>query len=128
MTITGKDSAEDKEDKRLAFQQGKVPVVITSITTGISLHSNEKSVGGNSIPRRLIVGDIHFSPIEHTQLEGRINRNGESGIVVIPMLADTVDEKVVSTLLHGVETQSILQSHGDEDDIAFLADALGVKL
>lgn len=128
VTITGKDSAEDKEDKRLAFQQGKVPVVITSITTGISLHSNEKSVGGNSTPRRLIVGDIHFSPIEHTQLEGRINRNGENGIVVIPMLADTVDEKVVSTLLHGVETQSILQSHGDEDDIAFLADALGVKL
>lgn len=126
VVITGKDSAEDKEDKRLSFQKGEVPVVITSITTGISLHSNEESVKGSSAPRRLIVGDIHFSPIEHIQLEGRINRNGENGIIVFPVLSDTVDQKVVSTLLKGVETQSILQSHENEDDIAFLADALGV--
>lgn len=128
VVITGKDGANEKEEKRLAFQRGDVPVVITSITTGISLHANEESIGGNSTPRRLVVADIHFSPIEHTQLEGRINRNGESGIVVLPTLSDTVDEKVVATLLNGVATQSVLQSHGDEDDIAFLAHALGVKL
>lgn len=128
IVITGQDGGSEKEEKRLKFQRGEVPVVITSITTGISLHSNEESVGGSSTPRRLIVCDIHFSPIEHTQLEGRINRNGENGIVVLPMLSDTVDEKVVSTLLNGVATQSVLQSHGDEDDITFLAEALGVKL
>lgn len=128
VVITGRDGGEEKEEKRLSFQRGDVPVAITSITTGISLHANEKSVGGSKSPRRLIVADIHFSPIEHTQLEGRINRNGESGIVVLPTLSNTIDEKVVSTLLNGVATQSVLQSHGDEDDIAFLAQALGVKL
>lgn len=128
VTITGKDNAQDKESKRLAFQQGNAPVAITSITTGISLHSNEESIKGSTTARRMIIADVHFSPVEHTQLEGRINRNGQSGIIVIPMLADTIDEKVVSRLLAGINTQSILQSHGDENDIAFIADTFGVKI
>lgn len=128
VVITGKDTHDDKESKRRAFQRGDVPVVVTSITTGISLHSNETSVGGSSAYRRMIVADIHFSPIEHTQLEGRINRNGENGIIVLPVLHDTIDEKVVSTLIDGLSTQSILQSHGDEDDMNMLAKALGISL
>ena len=76
----------------------------------------------------MIVADIHFSPAEHTQLEGRINRNGQSGIIILPMLEDTVDYKVVSRLLDGINTQSILQSHGDEDDISFVAKSLGIQI
>ena len=124
--INGKDSTESKEEKRLQFQTGSVPVVITSLTTGISLHSNDSASGGNSTPRQLVIADIHYSPVEQVQLEGRINRNGQHGVIVFPMLSDTSDEKVVSKLLKGMETQSILQTYGDQDDLAFLAESLGI--
>lgn len=127
VVITGRDSAQDKEDKRVKFQTGSVPVVVTSITTGISLHQNEESVGGNNIPRRLIVADIHYSPVEQSQLEGRINRNGQHGVITFPVLESTADEQVISRLLEGMRTQSLLQSTGDDGDLEFLADALGVK-
>lgn len=122
--VTGKDNAEEKESKRLAFQRGEVPVIITSITTGISLHQDEKGVGGNDIPRTMVIADVHYSPIEQVQLEGRINRNGQSGVVVFPVLQHTADTKVVDTLLSGMVTQSVLQSTGDVDDMEFLRAAL----
>ena len=122
--VTGEDNAEEKESKRLAFQRGEVPVIITSITTGVSLHQDEEGVGGNDVPRTMVIADVHYSPIEQVQLEGRINRNGRSGVVVFPVLQHTADTKVVDTLLSGMVTQSVLQSTGDVDDMEFLRAAL----
>lgn len=126
--ITGETEKKDKENLRIQFQKGEVPVVITTITTGISLHEGEDSTNATDNTRRMIVVDTHWSPIEHTQLEGRINRNGKSGVITIPFLHDTVDEKVISILLKGLKTQGILQSSGDEQDIVMLAEALGITL
>ena len=126
--ITGKNSAEEKEEYRKMFQQGKVKVIITSITTGISLHANEDSTHASSNQRRMIIADTHWSPIEHTQLEGRINRNGENGIITIPYIPDTIDDKVTSRLLSGLRNQSIIQDTGDDEDLKILAEELGIVL
>ena len=126
--ITGKNSAEEKEEYRKKFQQGKVKVIITSITTGISLHANEDSTHASSNQRRMIIADTHWSPIEHTQLEGRINRNGENGIITIPYIPETIDDKVTSRLLSGLRNQSIIQDTGDDEDLKILAKELGITL
>ena len=126
--VTGKNSAEEKEEYRKMFQQGKVKVIITSITTGISLHANEDSTHATSNNRRMIIADTHWSPIEHTQLEGRINRNGENGIITIPYIPETIDDKVTSRLLSGLRNQSIIQNTGDDEDLKILAEELGIEL
>lgn len=126
--ITGKNNAEEKEEYRKKFQQGKVKVIITSITTGISLHANEDSTHASSNQRRMIIADTHWSPIEHTQLEGRINRNGENGIITIPYIPETIDDKVTSRLLSGLRNQSIIQDTGDDEDLKILAKELGITL
>lgn len=126
--ITGENNAEEKEEYRKKFQQGKVKVIITSITTGISLHANEDSTHASSNQRRMIIADTHWSPIEHTQLEGRINRNGENGIITIPYIPETIDDKVTSRLLSGLRNQSIIQDTGDDEDLKILAKELGITL
>lgn len=126
--VTGKNTADEKEESRRAFQRGDVKVIITSITTGISLHSNEAATHASSNQRRMIIADTHWSPIEHTQLEGRINRNGENGIITIPYIPDTIDDKVTSRLLSGLRNQSIIQDSGDEEDLKLLAEELGLKI
>lgn len=128
VTITGEQSKQGKEERRLEFQQGKVDVVITSITTGISLHSNEKASHATSAPRRMIIADSQYSPIEQKQLEGRINRNGEHGVITIPYLEDTVDKNVVSTVIKGMNSQSVMHGMDEEEQLHELAEALGIKI
>ena len=76
----------------------------------------------------MIIADTHWSPIEHTQLEGRINRNGENGIITIPYIPETIDDKVTSRLLSGLRNQSIIQDTGDDEDLKILAKELGITL
>ena len=126
--VTGENTPEEKERNRVMFQQGKIPVIITSITTGISLHAEEKATQATSNNRRMIIADTHWSPIEHTQLEGRINRDGKNGVITIPFLGDTIDEKVTNTLLKGLTSQSILQGEGEENDLMMLANCFGINI
>lgn len=126
--ITGDNTPTEKENNRRMFQQGEVPVIITSITTGISLHANETATHATSNKRRMIIADAHWSPIEHKQLEGRINRNGETGVITIPFLSGTIDEKVTKTLLKGLKSQSIIQDNNEEDELALLAQCLGISI
>lgn len=128
VVITGELSPEEKEHNRVAFQRGEVKVVITSVTTGISLHAGEDSTSATETPRHMIIADAHYSPIEHTQLEGRINRNGKTGVVTVPFIANTIDESVTKTLLKGLTSQSILQGTGEEDDLKFLASCFGIQV
>lgn len=128
VVVTGEHSPKEKEENRIKFQQGEVPVIITSITTGISLHANESATKATSNKRRMIIADTHWSPIEHTQLEGRINRNGENGVITIPFISSTIDEKVTKTLLKGLKSQSILQGNNEEDDLKFLANCFGIEI
>lgn len=124
--LTGRDDAATKEELRLAFQRGDTPVLITSLTTGISLHASEAASGATDNPRRLVVADLSYSPTEHIQVEGRINRDGKHGVIAIPYLDGTVDQAVTTTLLRGLSGHSILQDTGETEEIALLAAALGI--
>lgn len=126
--IDGSLTIEEKEKRRLAFQRGEYKVVIVTVTEGISLHACEDE-DTTSNDRRLIIADIQFSPSQHLQVEGRINRNGQRGVVTIPYLSGTIDDKVVSTVVKGVSSQAIIQADKDsEDSIAFFARTIGVEL
>lgn len=128
VVIDGTMNSEEKEQARTMFQTGEVPIVITSVTTGISLHANENS-SASSNQRRMIVTDLQWSPVEHIQLEGRINRNGENGVITIPYLEGTIDEKVTKALMKGMSTQSVIQGdNSNVNDIMVFADALGINL
>lgn len=126
--ITGENTPQEKEDTRRAFQRGDFPVIITSVTTGISLHAGEEAVNASDTTRRMIIADFHWSPREHLQLEGRINRNGKNGIITIPYLDGTIDEKVTKKLLTGLRNQSILQGAGEEGELELLASLLGIEI
>lgn len=126
--IDGEMTTQEKEDARLEFQHGNVPVVITSVTTGISLHANEDKETTDN-PRRMIVADMQWSPREHEQLEGRINRNGEIGVVTIPYLENTIDKKLATAILSGMASQSIIQDDTDSaNTIEFFASVMGIDL
>lgn len=126
--IDGEMTTQEKEDSRLEFQHGNVPVVITSVTTGISLHANEDKETTDN-PRRMIVADMQWSPREHEQLEGRINRNGEIGVVTIPYLENTIDKKLATAILSGMASQSIIQDDTDSaNTIEFFASVMGIDL
>lgn len=124
--LTGRDDPETKEALRLSFQRGEVPVLITSLTTGVSLHASEAASGATDNTRRLVVADLSYSPTEHIQVEGRINRDGQHGVVAIPYLAGTADHAVTTTLLRGLSGHAVLQDTGEADEIALLATALGL--
>lgn len=126
--IDGEMTTQEKEDARLEFQHGNVPVVITSVTTGISLHANEDKETTDN-PRRMIVADMQWSPREHEQLEGRINRNGEIGVVTIPYLENTIDKKLATAILSGMASQSIIQDDTDSaNTIEFFASVMDIDL
>lgn len=126
--IDGTISIDEKEKRRLQFQQGDVPVVITSVKEGISLHANEDSSHATSNSRRLIFADTQWSPGNHLQIEGRISRNNQAGSVTIPYLSDTIDEKMTTTLLTGLASQSIIQGDNQEDQLRLLAHEMGINL
>lgn len=128
--IDGTINIDEKEKRRLQFQQGEVPVLITSVNEGISLHANEKLREGSATPndRRLIVIDTPWSPVAMRQIEGRINREKSQGIITIPYLKETIDEKVVTRLLSGLSSQSILQGDKQEDELKMLANELGINI
>lgn len=128
VVIDGTISTDEKEKRRLQFQRGEVPVIITSVKEGISLHANEESSNATSNPRRLIFTDTQWSPGSHLQIEGRISRNGQAGSVTIPYLADTIDEKMTTTLLSGLASQSIIQGDNQEDQLKLLAQEMGISL
>lgn len=128
--IDGTISTEEKERRRLKFQKGEVPVIISSVAEGISLHANQKLEDGvaTSNDRRLLVLDTPWSPVAMQQIAGRINREESSGIISFPYLEDTIDEKVLMRLLSGLASQSIIQGDNQEDQLRWLAEEMGLHI
>ena len=126
--VTGDTSNKDKEEYRLRFQRGDVKVIVTSITTGISLHAEEDSSQATSHDRRMIVADMHWSPMDMYQLEGRINRNGKTGVITFPVIQDTIDEKITRTVINGMISHSIIQDNGEINDLILFAQEIGINI
>jgi hypothetical protein len=69
--ISGGEEPALREQRRIAFQQGDTPVVIFTVTEGISLHANEQAVNATDTTRALLIHDIRWSALDMAQIEGR---------------------------------------------------------
>lgn len=100
VTITGEMAPADREAARVKFQTGEARVVVFTVTEGISLHAEDRSVDDpSSDPRALVVHDIRWSALSMSQVEGRCHRDGQSAVAYYTFAEGTVEERVVSTVL-----------------------------
>jgi SNF2-related domain len=95
--INGEQAAEANESTRLAFQTGKLDVVIFTVTESISLH--EREMPGGERPRSLIIHDMRHSAIQLQQIEGRCHRDGQRALIHYAYAEDTVEESVTSRVI-----------------------------
>lgn len=109
--FTGANQAT-REEERVAFQQGKTKFIIFTPDSSFSLHQGEAIVGGNSVPRALVVAQPRWSPTKTLQVEGRTQRDGREAFAHYPFAADTIEEKVLRASLAGVEAMATL--NGDD--------------
>ena len=96
-TIDGRRSGEANEAARVAFQTGRVDVVVFTVTESISLHAHE--MAGGERPRALLVHDMRHSAIQLQQIEGRCHRDGEKAVVYYAYAEGTVEERIASTVV-----------------------------
>lgn len=122
--IAGADSTTDRERNRAAFQQGQIPVVVFTITEGISLHAGETSSNANDVERITVVHDPRWSAIATAQIEGRCHRDGRNAVAYHCLAADTVEEKVVASTLQRLSDMKTMI--GDDTTGLDLLDALGL--
>lgn len=123
-TFTGRNPTE-REDNRIAYQQGKYKVIIFTPTEGFNLHAGDVAVGGNSAPRVTVVAEPRWSPKKALQAEGRGQRNGTEAPVYYIFATDTVEETVIKRVIEGMKNTSMING---EDAAPFrgLAEALHV--
>jgi hypothetical protein len=95
--INGEQAAEANESTRLAFQTGKLDIVIFTVTESISLH--EREMPGGERPRALIIHDMRHSAIQLQQIEGRCHRDGQRALIHYAYAEDTVEESVTSRVI-----------------------------
>lgn len=124
-TFTGKNR-DDRENQRIAFQRGQVPVILYTTTEGISLHAGEEAVGGTTADRVSIVAEPRWSPKATLQTEGRAQRNGTSAPIYYPYAVDTTEERVLRTVLRGMKNMAAIN---DDPTAPFegLAESLGLS-
>lgn len=94
--INGTHSGEANEQTRLAFQTGRLDVVIFTVTESISLHQGE--LPGGERERALVVHDLRHSAIALQQIEGRCHRDGKRALIYYAYAEDTVEEKIAATV------------------------------
>lgn len=124
VTFTGANR-EDRENERIAYQRGDAQAIIFTTTEGINLHAGEKAIGGNTAPRRTVVAEPRWSPRKALQCEGRSQRDGQAAPVYYTYATDTVEEKVIRTVLAGMQATATI--NGDDlRQFTGLASALGV--
>jgi SNF2-related domain len=116
--ITGKVTGVAREAERLAFQRGKVKVVLSTVTEGISLHAGEDYQGQvlSTAPRVTAIHDVRYSALKLTQLAGRCHRDGQAAPVLWLFGEGTAEEDVVMVGVRRIRRMK--RMHGD--DVAHL--------
>jgi hypothetical protein len=97
--VTGAQGSVEREQERIAFQQGHKPVCIFTVVEGISLHAGEQAVQATHEERALIVHDLRWSALEMAQIEGRCHRDGQNAVAYYVFAEDTVEERVAQAVL-----------------------------
>lgn len=113
--INGKaQSGSRNEEVRVAFQTGKLDVVIFTVTESISLHQGE--LPGGERPRSLVVHDMRHSAIQLQQIEGRCHRDGRRALIYYAYAEGTIEEKIAATVISRMSTMDGMAG----DDTALL--------
>lgn len=122
--LNGRQSSDVNEEVRVAFQTGRLDVVVFTVTESISLHQGE--LPGGDRARSLLVHDLRHSAIQLQQIEGRCHRDGKRAIIYYAYAENTVEEKIAATVLARMTSMGGMA--GDDtrllEDIAKLIDSL----
>lgn len=116
VTTTG--ATKDVEVPRLQFQKGKAKVVLSTLLEGVSFHSKEKLPDGTnatSAPRITVMQDLRQNNLSNEQAFGRCHRDGENSVLYIPYIADTVDERIITSFANKTANMKKMTGESDED-------------
>ena len=117
--ITGATTGAAREAERVRFQTGQVPVVITTVVEGISLHAGEQNLPGGrvaSTARRVtLAADPRWTALELTQLAGRAHRDGQFSQLRLLVGAGTVEADVTQAALDRWKSLRGMQGDPDAD-------------
>jgi hypothetical protein len=106
--IHGSLPAGAREEQRLSFQRGDMPVVLFTVEEGISLHQGEH----NEVPRSLVIHDLRWSAIQMAQIEGRCHRDGRFAQVYWAYADDTIEDRIARVVAGRI--QSMKEMIGDD--------------
>lgn len=95
--LDGEQTGERNEATRIAFQEGRLDVVVFTVTESISLHANELSGGERA--RSLVIHDMRHSAIQMAQIEGRCHRDGEAALIHYAYAEGTVEEAIADLVV-----------------------------
>lgn len=95
--INGEQSGTANEDTRMAFQTGRLDVVVFTVTESISLHQGE--MPGGDRERSLVIHDMRHSAIQTQQIEGRCHRDGKRAIIYYAFGEGTVEEEIAAKVI-----------------------------
>lgn len=112
--MTG-ENVEDREQERLRFQKGEVPIIISNVKESISLHAEERLADGTlatSNPRVTVVHDLHYSALECKQINGRCAREGKRADAYYMYSVGTIEEKILPVVLKRMKNASLLSGSG----------------
>lgn len=140
ISLTGADVGKMRDTKIRGFQAGFFPVIVTSVTTGISLHANQADGGFNgnpatSAPRVTIFGDVRWGGKQSIQSEGRGARDGEEADAIYCVAVETAEAQAMANVFRALaDTRALAVAEGqaltDADIQSFteLADDLEAML
>jgi hypothetical protein len=106
--IHGRLAATAREEQRLRFQRGEVPVVLFTVEEGISLHQGEH----DEMPRSEVIHDLRWSAIQMAQIEGRCHRDGRFAQVYWAYADGTVEDRIARVVAGRI--QSMKEMIGDD--------------
>lgn len=109
--IHGGVTGPAREEERRRFQRGEARVVAFSVTTGISLHAGESAIGGNSVPRTMLI-DPRWSSMDALQTEGRCHRDGKYSLASYCYAEGTIDKRILEVVLGRMSDTKMMQ--GDD--------------
>lgn len=120
-TFTGQNRAT-REEQRVAFQRGEVPVIIYTPAEGLSLHAGEHAVGGNDVPRATVVGEPRWTATKALQKEKRGQRNGTEAPAHYMYASGTIEETMVRRVVGGMQNMARVNGDDLEAILQFEAD------
>lgn len=103
ISLTGTDTGKIRDTKIRGFQAGFFPVIVTSVSTGISLHANQEHGGfdgqpATPTPRVTVFGDIRWGGKQSLQAEGRGARDGENADAIYCVALDTAEVRAMANV------------------------------